>query len=192
MTYHLRRTQTADGKSRYVMKRSPGEGALEAVPDGYEVVENVNGQVSIRRFPRRFISEVEEAAVSAALRKHGREDHRFEIKGRRIVIYKPRLDAAEYASRLSQMVAPDRREAVERELREEAERRMSYSPVLRFTLVNEKKRTFHAERMCYLSSIDGWLEIAWWVPLPRALDAFVPHLGQESFFSWCYGLLGQP
>lgn len=182
VTYYLHRSPGRRGRVRLVMKRSAGRGTLDAVPEGHEVVENVNGQVSVRRIPRRVISEIEEAAVQAALRKHRREEYRFEISGERILVYQPNGDADEHARRLSGLAPPEEREATERELRESMRRRMTYSPVLRLSLADGKKRTFDIERMCYRSSVDGWLHVLGPMPLAAALDESVPRLGRDSFF----------
>lgn len=182
VTYYLHRSPRRTGETRLVMKRVLGKGALDAVPEGHEVVESVNGQVSVREIPRRAISEIEEAAVSASLKRHGRQEYRFEIKGRRIVICEPNADADEHARRLSELAPPEEREATERELRESMRRRMSYSPVLRLSLADGKKRTFDIERMCYRSFVDGWLYVLGPMPLAAALDESVPRLGRDSFF----------
>ena len=184
VTYYLHRIAPGSraGAARLVMKRGIGKGALDAVPPGCEVAENVNGQVSVRRIPRRVISEIEEEAVRAALKKHAREKYKFEIRGRRIVIYKPRTDADEHARRFSELAPRGAREAMERELREDMLRRMTYLPILRVTLENKERRTFCVERMCYRSSVDGWLYVLGPMPLAAALDESVPRLGRDSFF----------
>ena len=52
---YLHRAAGRGGKVRYTLKRSPN-GALPELPHGYEVVENVNGQASVRRTRPRLIT----------------------------------------------------------------------------------------------------------------------------------------
>src|SRR5690606_18296533 len=73
------------GKTRYVFARQPGEGAIETIPEGYEVRESVNGTVSLAKTTKRLITAAEEDAV----RKLLPEACRLEIKGKQIIVYEP-------------------------------------------------------------------------------------------------------
>ncbi|MCX6031107.1 MAG: hypothetical protein NT169_17640 [Chloroflexi bacterium] len=70
-------------------------------------------------------------------------------------------------------------------IRNELDRYAQFSPVLRFILNNEARRTFRAERWCYLGSIDDWIEIG--MPgaagPPGATDG--AQVGQRGVF-WQY------
>jgi hypothetical protein len=59
-TYFLHTVVRKNGKTAYAMKRKLGDGALDDLPDGYEVAESINGAVSVRRPPKRVITEAEE------------------------------------------------------------------------------------------------------------------------------------
>jgi hypothetical protein len=61
-------------------------------------------------------------------------------------------------------------------------RRARYEKMLRFTLTDASPRRFSAERWCFLGSIDNWYFLDGDKPLHHLLEAFVPHLGKESFF----------
>lgn len=84
VTYHLHRRER-NGKTRYVFTRKPGEGALDAIPDGYEVRESVNGQVSLAKSTPRWITTAEEATIRRVLPVACR----LEIKGRQIIVFEP-------------------------------------------------------------------------------------------------------
>src|SRR5207248_3248071 len=78
------------------------------------------------------------------------------------------------------------------ELRALEERHAHYTPVLRFTLLDHKQRRFGSERMCYLGSIDGWLELHRQTgPVAELARALIPTLGTEQFYEpwtaegWC-------
>jgi len=49
--------------------------------------------------------------------------------------------------------------------------------------MDPKQRRFGSERMCYLGSIDGWLELYGQTgPVAELAHALVPTLGTEQFF----------
>ena len=56
-----------------------------------------------------------------------------------------------------------------------------YSPMLQFLLEDEKRRTFTAQRYCFIGSIDDWIDIGHG-PLTTLVKRYVKHLGQESYF----------
>ena len=61
----------------------------------------------------------------------------------------------------------------------------NYLKVMRFTLVDEKDRTFRVQRWCFRGSIDQWIDL--WMSgsegkLSDLVKKFCPHIGQESFY----------
>ena len=62
------------------------------------------------------------------------------------------------------------------------DRSARFSPVLRFTLADETRRTFFTERWCYLGSIDDWVEISPAGLLRRWVEWTVPKVGTDAFF----------
>ena len=50
VTFCLGRSVTKTGKPRYFFAREPAKGEpVEAIPEGYEIVESVNGVVSLAK-----------------------------------------------------------------------------------------------------------------------------------------------
>ena len=47
-------------------------------------------------------------------------------------------------------------------LRADQERYGQFTPVMRFILADADERTFGVQRMCYLGSIDDWIDISHW------------------------------
>jgi len=202
VTYFLHAGKTKTGKTRYAMKRS-SDGALKELPDGYEVVENVNAKVSVRKVKPRQIEHLEEKLVRTALRSHGLSDYRIEIKGRQITIHEPMHDI-DGMTNAFQAIVTGGLDALgiplDRLLREQfgdefvdghvqhrldqqkqyVQEHQQYWPVFRFLLANEKTRTYAVERM-YYSGEGGWHFLEE-MPLAQAIDEFFPHLGKESFF----------
>ncbi len=200
VTYYLHESRTKTGKVRYTLKRS-AEGAAAKRPPGYEVVENVNGKASVRKVRPRRITSLEEKLVQGALESHGLNDYRVEVKANFITVFEPDRDADEMAKladpfamwgalgaalqsemrkELGDAAVDGYVQSKKDETRRWIQQRMTYSPVLRFRLCDESRRVFEVERMTYLG--DG----GWWtldrLPLTEAVESYLPHLGQESFF----------
>ena len=184
-TYTLYRGQTRTGKPRYYFGR-PGQDQGEPVaeiPPGYAINESVNGVVSLAKGRPALIQPEEVAAVEAEVQRHP-EAHRYRVvvKGNRIEIYEQ--VGPDYNELVSQLRIPSlSRPGLAEELRALEERHAHYTPVLRFTLLDPKQRRFGSERMCYLGSIDGWLELHGQTgPVAKLAHALIPTLGTDAFF----------
>jgi len=62
------------------------------------------------------------------------------------------------------------------------ERSQTFTPMMRFVLMDEKTREFSAERWCFSGGIDDWVQIGSSGPLPKLARQLCRHLGEESFF----------
>jgi len=199
--YYLHARPGRDGATHYTLKRSK-EGALGELPARYEIVENVNGQASIRRVRSRQITAGEEGEVRSSLTQRRLDAYRLEIKDTQITIFEPDRDPEEIAAefdpfdmmpagigaRVKAMAREQFGEAAleqyltERRgrLRRRIEETTRYSPVMRFRLVDRKRRLFEVARMTYRGE-GGWhaLEV---MPLAAAAKRYVKHLGRDSFF----------
>jgi len=185
ITYTLYRGQTRTGKPRYYFGR-PGQNQGEPVtelPPGYTISESVNGVVSLVKDRPALILPEEVAAVEAAVQQHPQaRRYRVAIKGNRIEVYEqvgPDYNAVVSALHMPGLSRP----GLVEELRALEERHAQYTPVLRFTLLDPKQRRFGSERMCYLGSIDGWLELHGQTgPVAELAPALIPTLGTEQFY----------
>jgi hypothetical protein len=181
-TYHLCRGTTKTGKPRYYFAREPKGEPVEEIPEGYEIRESVNDVVSLARTRPQQIRPGERAVVEAALKRHPKpENYRQDVKGKRIVIYErvgPDLD--DLAPLFQQLggISAARRASLQKSL----DRSARFSPVMRFTLLNRDKRTYYAERWCYLGSIDDWIHVGRAGSLKRLARKLVPRLGTDAFF----------
>lgn len=201
VTYYLHRHTGRGGKPRYTLKRS-AEGALDELPAGYEVTENVNGQVSVRRARPRQITKEEEARVRAALDQHQLSQYPLEVKDDQITIFEPDRDPGAIAEQLTPLagmpagLAEQLEAQVRKELgdatvdeylqqhkqgvREQLEQTTHYAPVLRFGLIDKQRRLFVVARMTYRGD-GGWHQLDC-MELTEAVARYLPHLGKESFF----------
>jgi hypothetical protein len=201
VSYYLHARSARDGTTRYTLKRTK-DGALAELPAGYEVVESVNGQASVRRARARHISPVEEAIVSYGLTRHELTAYRLEIKGLDITVFEPDRDPAAIAAEFNplEMMPAEISERVkamvrerfgdeavdqyinerQAEVRQQIEYTVRYAPVLRFKLVDRRNRAFEVARMTYRGE-GGWhaLDV---LPLAAAVAKYVKHLGRDSFF----------
>lgn len=90
-TYYLHEGRTKTGKPRYFFAKTVREGALGAMPEGFEVSESLNAVVSVRRKGgRTTISDADLERVTGELRRH-RHLHAHEVRAERdaIVIHEP-------------------------------------------------------------------------------------------------------
>jgi hypothetical protein len=185
ITYTLYRGQTRTGKPRYYFGfpgQSQGEPVSE-IPPGFTISESVNGVVSLVKDQRALIRPEEVAAVEAAVQQHPQaRRYRVAVKGNRIEVYEQ--VGPDYNALVSELHLPYlSRPGLAEELRALEERHARFTPVLRFTLLDPKQRRFGAQRMCYLGSIDGWLELHEYTgPVAELARALIPTLGTEQFF----------
>jgi len=180
--YYLLAGQTKTGKPKYYMSKKLGENAVQSVPEGYEIHESpADGLVHVRKIrPSRLLPQEREQVSQAIRELTGQELFLVDIDGDSLVIYWPDTNADRTLEVLTRgrYVTTSRRESMKAWL----ESTGSYSAMLRFTLVDADRRLFTAERWCFRGSIDDWIPLRGRQPLEVLLQAYVPHLGQESFF----------
>jgi hypothetical protein len=206
-TYYLHAATTKKGATRYVMKTTRA-GALDAVPDGMEIVEGPNGEVSARKIQAREINPLEIQLIEAKLAALGLRGYRVAEKGPHLTVYEPWRSAGDLqeladslnGARMSELsilsrMFPDgnpfldsARESVPRAELGRSDSRIDemldtsrVEPVLRFTLEDKAKRMFSVDRMTYRGS-GGWHSLSWKMSLQKAAETYLKHLGKESFF----------
>jgi hypothetical protein len=184
VTYTLYRGQTRTSKPRYYFGR-PGQNQGEPVtelPPGHTISESVNGVVSLVKDRPALLQPEEVAAVEAAVQQHPEaRRYRVAVKGNRIEVYEQ--IEPDYNALVSELHLPGlARPGLAEELRALEERHAHFTPVLHFTLLDPKQRRFGTQRMCYLGSIDGWLELGQTGPVAKLARALIPTLGTEQFY----------
>jgi hypothetical protein len=185
VTYTLCRTTTKTGKTRYVFVRDPtGRETVEAIPEGWEIRESINGIVSLAkaRHQRHLLSE-ELAVVKAALDDHPKtHNYRLDVQPERLVIYGregPAADALfEAFVAYSGIEIPS---DVTQRLRGDLEPFGRFTPILRFTLTDAETRAYRAERWRFQDDIDHWIFVDSG-KLADLVETLIPTLGTEAFF----------
>jgi hypothetical protein len=182
-TYYLCRGVTKTGKPRYYFAREIKDEPVEQIPEGYTITESVNGVVSLSKSQVSYLREDEINAVQAAVARHPKRNrYRVNARPKRIEIYEAvGPDADTLIGELSALVPilP----GMSSRLSEQLDRYTQFSSVLRFTLIDAERRTFKAERMCYLGSIDDFISIGYGPLEPLASD-IIATLGTDEFFEW--------
>ncbi len=182
VTYTLCQGMTKTGKPRYYFACEPRGEPIETIPEGYRIGEGVNGVVFLEKARPVLIRPEETAAVEAAVAQHRKaQNYRVRVKDDRIEIYE-RVGPDEekllsiFADLRPLMAGLDQR------IHDEIEQYGQFTPVLRFILCDEARRTFRIERWCYRGSIDDWIDIGSSGPVDRLARQTVPNLGSEAFF----------
>lgn len=207
-TYFVYERKTKTGKTTYTCNQKP-EGGISSLPAGYEIHENPNGQVFCRKKFKSLILKDEIDIVESSIREMSSVKYfKLDIKEERIDVYTSDVDPDRFRKTLpiegvfgdflgkevqdkvlktlegkfGKDVVRKKFDAMEDERTKRLLMGVSYSSSLRYVLIDPKKRTFVAERFCYLGSIDDWISILAPGSLKKLLKATVKHLDQESFF----------
>jgi hypothetical protein len=175
--YYLHVGPGKGGKANYYFSTDAEGARVEAVPDGFEIYENIRGQVFLRRKPPQVILDEELALATRALQAPAKGNfYRAEVKKNTIVIYEAEDKTEYYHSIALPWVS-------EAKLREGSLRSANFQAVMRFQLADRERRLFSAERYCFRGAVDDWIPISLdAAPLPALLKNFIKHLGKDSFF----------
>ncbi|MCK4667159.1 hypothetical protein KAU33_10435 [Candidatus Dependentiae bacterium] len=177
--YYLHEGQTKTGKNKYYFSKSNTGNLVFIIPDGYEIYENPNAQVFMRRKLVSPIKNEELELVDRSIRKY--LDSKYFIidyKKKTITIYLK--DQEDYSHILN---LTNSFNIANKKLINILDKFATYTPMLRFTLENEKKREFIVERFCFLGSIDDWIFLSSSSSLEEILNDYCPHLGKELFYN---------
>ena len=136
-----------------------------------------------------LILPAEVAAVEAAVQRHRKaRNYRVSPKHNEIQVYElvgPVPEDLISALRRDGLFRPEvDQQLLDDRFRAERERYGQFTAVLRFILADPEKRTFRVMRMCYLGSIDDWIDVG---PMGQVADLarrWIPKLGTDAFFEF--------
>jgi hypothetical protein len=177
--YYLHEGTTKTGKPKYYFSMK-NEGTLaDAIPEGFEIYENPNAQMFLRRIPPKIITDEEIAIVEAGMRQYtDLEYYKIDVKGNAIFVY----TAVQDMDALMAIFEDSPASLVEKvRIMKALHQGIQYTSDMQFVLVDETKRMFATQRYCYLGSIDDWIPVGRSGKLPRLVKRYVKHLGKESF-----------
>jgi hypothetical protein len=175
--YYLHEGKTKKGNPKYFLSTKTEGDLVDSIPTGYEIYENPNAQVFLRKIQPKLIADLEKALVEKYLKKlKVDKSYVIYIKGKYITIHEAENMGfiAEDFSKHYLVDIPGLNEFV-----------MNSSPymqVMRFLLDDMEKRTFIAERYCFKGSVYDWMFIGGPDSLEKLLKEYTKHLEKESFF----------
>jgi hypothetical protein len=177
-TYYLHQGTTKTGKPKYYFSMQ-SEGTLAAsIPVGFEIYENPNAQVFLRRIPPKIITDAERQVVEDGMRTYASvQDYKIDVRGNAIEIHIAHQDSETFR----EMFTGFRPDLDQTQIAAFVAQAVHYFPMMQFLLEDEQRRTFTAQRYCFIGSIDDWIDIGHG-PLKRLVKRYVKHLGQESYF----------
>lgn len=174
--YYLYQGITKTNKPKYFFSTKKNGDGLEIIPDGFEIYENPNAQVFLRKKEPPLITELEKQTVINEIKKNACIQHYIvDVKKDYITIYtaqsNPLFEQSSWLAELRQL----------RNLQPSLIG-LNYAAEMRFQLVDVEGRYFMAERFCYRGSIDDWITISEPERLSRLVKQFVLHLGKDSLY----------
>src|SRR4030095_1137929 len=103
------------------------------IPAGFEIYENPNAQVFLRRIPPKIITDEERQVVGEGMRKYADvQDYKIDVQGNAIVVYTADQDMATLAAIVRDPHASSEENARRMQLLRES---IHYSDLLRFMLI---------------------------------------------------------
>src|SRR5437764_1911686 len=146
-TYYLHAGTTKAGRPRYWFSTTAEGDLVDSIPAGYEVYENPDGQVFLRKIVPQRVTPLEVVMVEKGLERHAPgQTCIVDVKGEDIVIYHAEritLNLKDFGFGIHELPASSR----------------NYMKVMRLTLVDDRTRTFRVQRWCFRGSIDGWIDL---------------------------------
>jgi hypothetical protein len=176
-TYYLHAGTTKTGKPKYFFS-TKAEGVLvDDIPEGYEIYENPNAQVFLRKIQPQIITPEEVAIVQTGIKKFAKLDHFIvDVKGKHIVVYLCDQNTEALMALVQSFPNGDAG------LVDRMAQSFTYSPMMQFVLVDEETREFEVERWCFRGSVDDWLGLDSSTDLKALVKKYGRHLGKESFY----------
>lgn len=173
-TYYLHQGRTKTGTPQYLFSMKTERDLAEAIPEGYEIYENPNAQVFLRKIQPKLIWDSERTIVEKHL-QGSPGSFMCDIKGKTITIFESdhkRLEESFRSIALPRMI----------DTADLLRSASTFSAVFRFILEDAERRLFVAERYCFRGSVDDWIYIAGPAELDFLAKNYLKHLGQESFY----------
>jgi hypothetical protein len=178
-TYYLHQAKTKTGKRKWCFSMNSGDDLADSIPKGYEIHENPNAQVFLRRIVPQLVTQEEIATVGKGVRASANAKHAIvEAKKDAIVVHLPHEDPESLIEDLRPLLGA----GTTLPSAFHVERYLHYTPMMRFMLRDKERRLFSVERWCFRGAIDDWYFLAGGAELSKQVKKYVPHLGKESFF----------
>ncbi len=151
---------------------------VKVIPDGYEVYENPNAQVFLRKIIPRIITDKEIDSIRNGVRNFSKiENFKIDIKNNQIIIFLPDQNVGSLKNSFSDFPLYN-----EEKFNRVLEQVITYLPMMRFVLIDEAKREFSVERSCFKGFADDWILLDTDNNLERLVKKYCFYLNKESFY----------
>jgi len=177
-TYYLHQGLTKKGNPKYFFSRKKDGKLLKTIPRGYEIYENPNGLVFLRKIQPKIFSDEEIAIVENGIRDYADlEFYKVDVKGNAIIIFLPLqdVDAIKEVASLSSLKTPER-------INDLILKCITFGPEMQLILTDKEKRLFSLKRYCYRGATDHWLTLETSSDLESLAKKYFKHLEKETFF----------
>jgi hypothetical protein len=175
-TYYLHKGSRKTGGSQYSFSKKEVGTPVQSIPKGCEIYEGPNGRVFLRKIVPKKITQKEVSIVENSIRQYTRlKDCKIDVRGKAITIYLPDREIDELRSCFDSFVFVDHF-LLDKSLKNI----LTYSPIMRFILTDEKQRNFRVERAGFLD--DDWVLLDDSNDLQKLAKKYCRHLGKESFY----------
>lgn len=177
--YYLYSSLTKKGNPRYIFTLKHPETIVQTIPAGYEIYENPNGRVFLRKIVPALFSSTELDIVRQAINKYSKiKNVKVDIKKKYILIFTPDQDADELLTVLKSFAPANKKDS----LKDAVKELLTFFAVMRFEIIDSEKRLFIPQRYSFMGSKEMWIDIGEPEKLDNLCKKFIKHLGQESFF----------
>lgn len=177
ITYYLHEDNTKTGDIRYFFSTKNKGNLVDALPEGYEIYEHPYSQVILRKTQAQIIADNERQVVNEYIKKLTvSKRYIVDIQGKDITLFESNEDI--YVLRELFCEGLPKGLSVE----DAINFTISFTPVLRFTLENTKRRTFIVKRYCLPGASVEWRQINGLDLLENLVKKYVKCLGKDSFY----------
>lgn len=179
--YYLHKRETKKGNMKYYFSKKRDNDVLNKIPAGYEIYENPNAQVFLRKKSTPVLSDEEIGIVEEAMKKLCKlEKWKINVRKNVIEIHEA-CEKAEALRRVIMMLSPSIKSGGIEKIIDQT---LNYIPLMRFFLFDKKNRIFSVERIFFSGSCDEWLFLESSDNLKYLAEKYCPHVGQESLFEF--------
>lgn len=175
--YYLHQGKTKKGNPKYFFSKKEDGTLAETIPDRYEIYENPNAMVYLRKISPKIITDEEISIVENGVRNLSNLEHfKIDVKKNQIIIFLPDQDLKSFNKMFLNYPGVNKDK-----LEESFKNGLTYSPMMRFVLIDQERRDFRVDRWCYRGSIDDWIDLNYGSSR-NLVEEYCRHLGRESFY----------
>jgi len=175
--YYLHEGRTKTGTPKYFFSTRKDGKLLERIPDGYEIYENPNGLVFLRKARPKIFSDEEMAIVENAMKNYtDLEFYKIDVRGNAIIILLPLQDVDGIKEVISQFSLN-----TPAQINHTLQRIIRFAPEMQLILTDKEKRLFGLQRYCY-RGMGSWITLSTSSNLKSLVKKYFKHLAKESFF----------